>query len=314
MDSPRYSAFTITSTPYKIVNGQEIPVNIFLPRDITAGKLPILVHFHGGFLFTGDSLFPDWTAQWSLDHVLSNSAIRVSANYRLLPESTGLDVLSDIKDLYTWIETSSPSYLRSIGSRVEPDFEKIMVYGESAGGYLALQSAILRPDLVKAVIAAYPMTYIDDAWYSVASTTKSPFGSPQLPRSILDSHIASMEAGKIVSGAFPPARLALALSALQSGSLTGLIGTDDTLYPARIISKMSGAEKMPFLFIFSGKQDSAVPWEHTERFAKLWESKFGKENVYARFETGDHGFDGEVSVETPWMREGLESVTRRWIS
>jgi len=75
---------------------------------------------------------------------------------------------------------------------------------------------------------------------------------------------------------------------------------------------MTGAENMPFLFIFSGKQDSAVPCEHTERFSKLWKEKFGKENMIARFEERDHGFDGKVSVQEPWMREGLEGVTRRW--
>ncbi len=34
--------------------------------------------------------------------------------------------------------------------------------------------------------------------------------------------------------------------------------------------------------------------------------------MIARFEERDHGFDGKVSVQEPWMREGLEGVTRRW--
>jgi dipeptidyl aminopeptidase/acylaminoacyl peptidase len=59
MDSPKYAAFNVTSTTYKSVNGQEIPLSVFIPKALQDGKRPLLVHLHGGFLLAGHALYPD---------------------------------------------------------------------------------------------------------------------------------------------------------------------------------------------------------------------------------------------------------------
>jgi acetyl esterase/lipase len=230
-----------------------------------------------------------------------------------MPESNGLEILSDIQDFWIWIQNDLAQYLKAIGSDITPDYEKVLAYGESAGGYLAIQSALTRPDLVKAVVAAYPMTYVDSPWYAAASTTKSPLGGPQIPKKILDDHIAAIPKDKICAGAFPPDRMMLALSALQSGELSGLIGTDDALFPARILEKVQSGQNAPFLFTFHGTEDSAVPCEETKRFLSSWLEKFGPESGVGRFMSGDHGLDAEWNLETPWMKEGLVGVTKAWL-
>src|SRR6187402_2017808 len=96
-DMSRFEPFNITSHPYKIVNDQEINLYVIIPKNVHTGKRPVLVHFHGGFLVLGEAMFPDWCSQWALDYQLQHSAIRISANYRLLPESNGLEIMSDIK-------------------------------------------------------------------------------------------------------------------------------------------------------------------------------------------------------------------------
>lgn len=311
--SSKFHKFDIHTTPYKTVNSQPVDLYVLLPKNLPAGPHPVLIHFHGGFLTTGHAIFPDWAAQWALDYQLAYSAIRISANYRLLPESNGADIHSDVSDLLSWVEKDLAPYLKSVGSSAIPDVSKVLVYGESAGGYLAIQSSLMRPDLIQAAIAAYPMTYLDSDWYSTASTTKSIFGSPQLPKALVEEHLASLPKGRVLTGAFPPARSDIMISILQSGLLPKVMGTDDSFFPARTLEKMSGKEKVPFLFVLQGKQDSAVPCKDSEKFVKLWESKFGKAKVRGAFEDGEHGFDADVLVETPWMKEGLVEVTKAWL-
>ena len=76
---------------------------------------------------------------------------------------------------------------------------------------------------------------------------------------------------------------------------------------------MSGEEKVPFLFAMHGTEDSAVPAEETRKFTQAWEEKFGKGSVVAKFQEGEHGFDGHVEYEAPWLQEGLNGVAKAWI-
>lgn len=313
MDAEIYSPFTVTSTPYKTINSQPIPLYVLLPKTLPSDPAPVIIHIHGGFLFAGNALYPDWSTSWSRRFNLESNAIRISANYRLAPEATGLEILSDIRDLLTWVETSLATYLKSLGSYVTPDLGKVLAYGESAGGYLAIQAGLMRGDLVKAVIACYPMTYIDSPWYAEAGD-KHPFGIPAVNREeVLDKYLSTMDRGKIVTESDPYARLPLAIAALQHGLFPKILGKEDEIYPARLLEQMSVKEKVPFLFTMHGTEDSAVPVEETRKFTQAWEEKFGKGSVIAKFEKGEHGFDGQVEYEASWLQEGLKAVTKHWI-
>lgn len=312
MDDPKYSRFSVSTTVYKTVNGQDIDLGVMIPKATHSGPRPILVRFHGGFLVLGHAMYPDWFAQWAIDYALLHSAIVVAPNHRLFPESTGLEILSDIRDFWTWIQHDLPAYLKSVGSEVTPDYSKVLAFGESAGGYLAIMSGLTQPDLVNAVIAAYPMTYIDSDWYRVASSAKAPMGAPQVPVAVFEEHVKGTPEGKIFTGEFQPERLPLALSILQSGGFVGL-GDDESLFPDRVLEKLSADRKVPFLFAFHGTEDSAVPCEQTQKFVGKWEEKFGKESVVGKWEKADHGFDGETTLEEPWLQEGLTGVTKAWI-
>lgn len=311
--SPRYSVFNITSTPYKTVRGHEIPVHVFLPKSLTPGKHPVIVRFHGGFLITGAALFPDFAAQWALDYAVSHSAIWVTPDYRLLPEANGLDVLEDLKDFWIWVRKDLSGYLQSIGSPAQPDDEHILAYGESAGGYLALQTALTVPDQVKAVIAAYPMVDVDSDWYS-KKAGNSPFGAPEMPRELLEKHMADTPEGAVVVAAYPPARLPLAMVAVQQGMFTDMLGRADELFPLRVLEKVPKGRKGPFLFAFHGTDDSAVPYAGTQSFVAKWKERFGEASVKPTFRPGEHGLDTELGLEEPWLKEGLEAVTNAWLS
>jgi dipeptidyl aminopeptidase/acylaminoacyl peptidase len=49
MDSPKYAAFNVSNTPYKVFNGQKIYAVLFIPKNIPPGKYPLIVKFHGGY-------------------------------------------------------------------------------------------------------------------------------------------------------------------------------------------------------------------------------------------------------------------------
>jgi cephalosporin-C deacetylase-like acetyl esterase len=49
MDSPKYAKFDVSDVSYKVVNGHDIKAYVLTPKNISPGKHPIVVKFHGGF-------------------------------------------------------------------------------------------------------------------------------------------------------------------------------------------------------------------------------------------------------------------------
>lgn len=113
-DLSRFSNFTILTTPYKTVLGHQIITDILIPSHLTnksssiptegSPLRPVLLRIHGGGLVGASSLFPDFFAPWHLELASRHSALIVSPNYRLLPESSVEEILSDIDDLWAWVQ------------------------------------------------------------------------------------------------------------------------------------------------------------------------------------------------------------------
>ncbi|RDW84505.1 hypothetical protein BP6252_02095 [Coleophoma cylindrospora] len=312
-NSSKFDKFNITPTVYKTVNGQDIDLYTFVPKDISLDDgvaHPVIVHFHGGFLITGSAIYPDWCAQWFLDYALLHSAIIVAPNYRLLPESNGLDIMEDIRDFWAWTQTSLPGAVAPL----KVDLNRIVAYGESAGGYLAIQTGLLGIKGVKALISAYGVFAMDLEWYN--SPTFHPMGAPTLPVELLEAHLAAMKPGQIVSSAIPPERTPIVACGGQQGKLAAWLGDDDSLYPGRLLKKGTKSENdqdAPFLFSFAGREDTSVPCEETTTAVEAWKERFGDDKAYAVLESGDHGFDINATLETDWLAKGLEMVTKQWL-
>ncbi|KAI9647659.1 hypothetical protein NHQ30_004044 [Ciborinia camelliae] len=346
MTDPKLGPFNLHTISYKTIHGFSIPAHILIPKSIAsnpeAGKYPVLVRFHGGFLVTGSALFTEWLSPWVINLVTSNSAILIMPDYRLLPEATGQEILDDLRDFWAWFEGTGAHglshYLASVNGNLNVDFDKVTVFGESAGGYLAIRSSLLPFSYKasegenvsgvgfegpKAVIAAYPMTMLRGKWYSEASGTKSPFGFPQLDEGILDTHMEG-SMGNVVMSADPPARLDIAVAMVQRGRWTGIFerAGAEGLWLEDVIGEEGkgmgkGERKSPYLFAFHGMADTAVPWEDTREWVGIWGKRFGRDRVRAVWRVGmEHGFDGEVDEESGegrWLKEGLEEVRREWL-
>ncbi len=172
---------------------------------------------------------------------------------------------------------------------------------------------------IKAFIAAYPILDVEADFYT-KFFEKRMFGAPMLPPWIIEAHLDAMKAspGAVVSEADPPERLQLALATVQQGRWLEFLGKEERLVPLRVMKefaekiKESGSE-MPFVFIFHGEDDSAVPVKGSVRFVEEYRKRFGDEAVHFYTGPGEHGFDNEVALETEWLREGLEKVTGAWL-
>jgi acetyl esterase/lipase len=84
-------------------------------------------------------LYPDWFPQWILDFATINSAIIVSPNYRLMPESNASDMLEDVSDFWTWINQDLQLLLSKFKPGLDADLTRVIVHGGSAGGTLAIR-------------------------------------------------------------------------------------------------------------------------------------------------------------------------------
>ncbi|KAL9084903.1 MAG: hypothetical protein Q9165_007856 [Trypethelium subeluteriae] len=311
----RFDRFERLSANYKTVQDHAIRADILIPRslDKSAEKRPVILRWHGGFLIGFGSMFPDFFPHWLLEYALSHSAIFVNANYRLLPESTGAEVLSDMEDLLAWIEADLPSLLAA--HNVQVDLSKVLVAGESAGGYLAVQSGLSRPDLVKAVIATYPMLDFDPSVYT-AKGRKPILGNPEYPTSLIEDHLKNMpldadDKSRPISDDDPPTRFQLAIASAQQGRIPGFLGTGEKLYPMERVLK---EPLKPVLFIAHGEDDSAVPVEGSRKFVQVLRNNQPDARVVLLTQPGEHGFDRSSTIEDTWLRDGLRPITEAWLS
>jgi acetyl esterase/lipase len=328
-----YNQFQVLTTTYKKVGTHLIEVDILIPKTLLepsanlTSSHPVIVKIHGGALITGSKSFLPWFGPWVLQLALAQNAVILVPNYRLIPEAKSHEIHSDIKDFFVWLRCSLPEFLESQPQpcdAVRVSSTRILVTGDSAGGYLTLLAALHQPvNSVRAVIAAYPSADLQDPELNDAEAAqKSPaFGAPILPPTIISDYIKSLKGDEIISDAAPPARMHLLLSASQQGVLGSLYGKDADVDPLRILDDLSIAGKtsvkdLPKIAIWHGTADSAVPYQGSVAFAKKAnEAEAGQ--VLLHLEQGaEHGFDTDVSVvntNTPWLREILDTIVPIWL-
>lgn len=110
----------------------------------------------------------------------------------------------------------------------------------------------------------------------------------------------------------PLARLALSLSLIQHGKYMDFFGDAKELFPFENLPRVN--KLPPFVWITHGRQDSLVPFAHSERFVE--EIKKHHPGVNLRFDAhdGDHGFDNDssINISSGWMKEGVDELLKHW--
>lgn len=143
----------VTSVAYAAADGTIIPAYLTLPPGSNGKGLPAIVMPHGGPSARDEWGF-DWLAQYfaARGYAVLQPNFRGSAGYgSAWYQQNGFKswriAISDVNDAGRWLVKEGIAV---------PD--KLGIVGWSYGGYAALQSQVLDPDLFKAVIAIAPVT------------------------------------------------------------------------------------------------------------------------------------------------------------
>ncbi|GAA4509016.1 alpha/beta hydrolase [Nonomuraea ferruginea] len=130
----------------------DIAVRIYRPAD-AAGQLPGVYYIHGGGMILGDIAGEDATATMICDRV---GAVVVSVEYRLAPEHPHPAPVEDCYAGLAWTVKNAAD--------LGLDPARLALYGGSAGGGLAIGTALLARDrggpAITFMMPIYPM--IDD--------------------------------------------------------------------------------------------------------------------------------------------------------
>ncbi|KAI9833472.1 MAG: hypothetical protein M1819_003630 [Sarea resinae] len=135
---------------YTHIGSHPLTLDLYIPSPPPSTPQPIILFYHGGFLITGDRTA---CPRWLINAALKRKWSFASADYRVLPETTILPILSDIQTAHTYTTQHLPSLHPSL---VDPS--RVIVAGASGGGYLTIVAGTRftnpRP---AALLAIYPM-------------------------------------------------------------------------------------------------------------------------------------------------------------
>ncbi|KAF9875484.1 hypothetical protein CkaCkLH20_06865 [Colletotrichum karsti] len=144
----------------QVPNGDPIEADVHYQADGSKKSKPIAIYYHGGNFVVGNKgmIQPSYIRRLL---ELGFGAV-VSPNYRLSPTISAYDgPITDSRDAYVWAQTELPGKLAK-DAGVELDGEKIVTWGHSAGGTLALLMASM-PKPPEAILDLFGLKYIRDA-------------------------------------------------------------------------------------------------------------------------------------------------------
>jgi dienelactone hydrolase len=151
-----YKLSPVKAVTYKASDGTEIPAYLTLPPGSDGKNIPAIVMPHGGPESRDEWGF-DWLAQYFAHqgYAVLQPNFRGSSGYgEAWFQKNGFQswrtAIGDVVDGGRWLNAQG---IAAPG--------KLAIIGWSYGGYAALQSSVLDPDLFKAVVAIAPVTDLD---------------------------------------------------------------------------------------------------------------------------------------------------------
>lgn len=150
----RFSAFTRFDNTYRMIGDVPLEATILVPSKTLDSpkqpgkKRPLIIRWHGGGFVVGHRMYECWFARWLLELALDVEAIIVTPDYRLLPESTGADILNDVAHFWTWAERSLPGYMKE-NELPAVDVGHVLCCGESSGGFISVYCALNLASMIE---------------------------------------------------------------------------------------------------------------------------------------------------------------------
>jgi len=165
------------------------------------------------------------------------------------------------------------------------------------------------------------MVDVEASFYNSAFD-KSIVGVPTIDPTLLQNHLQAMDEScpNPPTAASPPDRLALSFSVVQSGRYLEFLGcADPRLFPLHRLDDpvdadgKHGGANLPQMFFLHGEDDSAVPKDGTVRLVSKLKATRPNARVAFILRPGDHGFDADATLRTPWLQEGIDEIRKPWL-
>jgi acetyl esterase/lipase len=271
-------------------------------------------------LVGGYSLYPAFFNPWYLELAKENSAIIVSPDYRLLPESSVMDILEDVEDNWKWIPQALPTFLeQQTEGTIKADLSRIMCVGDSAGGYLSLQMGLNHPSEIRAINAVYPVVDFKSPHFCNGQE-RPVFNMPTFPRDCLERHMEEVKRQEtleqkpvIVSSRAGNERLELMFSLCQHGRL-GSFFPDNTIAPYPL-KKLDHGARFPRggVLVLHGKDDTVAPVEQSYGLANKLAEIDPELNFKLIVRDGEHGFDHSAKLRDEWLWNAVQDILKAWL-
>jgi dipeptidyl aminopeptidase/acylaminoacyl peptidase len=161
-----YKLAPVKSVQVKAADGTLVPAYLTLPVGSSGKKLPAIVMPHGG-----PNSRDEWGFDWLAQYFAYQGYAVLQPNFR---GSSGYgDQWFQDNGFQSWKTaigdvTDSGRWLVSEGIA---DPAKLAIVGWSYGGYAALQSGVVAPDLFKAIVAIAPVTDLEELKRQYVGTT-----------------------------------------------------------------------------------------------------------------------------------------------
>ena len=145
---------------YQTFGGGTQPIRIYTPEATGSGPMPVIVYYHGGGFVIADI---DTYESSAMVLAKKTGAIVASVEYRHAPENKAPAAHEDAMTAYKWVLENAASF--------NGDPRRVAVAGESAGGNLAINVAIMARDTLAPepvhMLLVYPVadTEMDTASY-----------------------------------------------------------------------------------------------------------------------------------------------------
>ncbi|ROW06901.1 hypothetical protein VMCG_04173 [Cytospora schulzeri] len=262
MATSKFDGFDKVNLTYKTVRNQPLEATILIPKalpETPSTEYPVLVNWHGGGFVVGHRLYEGWFSPWLIDLALTTPSILITPDYRLLPESNAIDILDDLKDFWTWLHTLP---LLTASWRIRPDLSRIACAGTSAGGYLAVQSALLFPELsqIKVLISIAGSLYTNIPYFHIPSP-KTILGkrapAPYKAERIVRAYLNNMKPETIRTSGDAVEMWEFLTCVLQQAYLPRWLGIRlGGGNQADVMTNLEKVESMPPIWVVHGNRDS----------------------------------------------------------
>jgi acetyl esterase/lipase len=265
---------------YKTVPGyRPLKLDLYVPKNVTVLK-PAVVFIHGGGFEIGEPRSEFTYANWTqvLARLAARGYVVASITYRFSGEARFPAAVQDAKDAIRWLRKNAAIY--------GIDANKIIVWGPSAGGYLAAMVGTTCHAKALDADSAYPEVS------SCVAAAVDWFGPTDF--TILGSGGAS----KKFLGCEPSARTGEVSSAVNKLALC----TKESLDAVNPISYV--AADSPAFLVMHGESDPLVPVESSQRLVRALRAKNVPVELHTYPNLG-HGFTGATDSQ---LNEILEAT------